>query len=364
MKRILLLSILAAGSAFAQCGSSGVLIFNPISSQWDCTAVAGAGLGSVTSVAESFTGGLISVSGSPVTTSGTLALTVAGTSGGVPYFSGAATWASSGALTANLPVIGGGAGQPPAVGTRSGSTTKYVTTTGTLTSGDCVKIDASGNFIAQGSACGSGTGTVTVVGGGALTSTALVTGGGTTTLQTPAATATLDSSGNIVLPAAATLTAPGGVSTGTAPPSLTAGTGGVDAYGEGTVPSVCAGASIDCLYADSTSHTLKASFNNGAYYSLARTIASGSKALATGAISSAACTSAQTDTATGTLTTDVVSATFNGDPTGVTGYVPLTSGMLTIIVYPSADTVNVKVCNNTSSSITPGAITLNWRVTR
>ncbi len=95
-----------------------------------------------------------------------------------------------------------------------------------------------------------------------------------------------------------------------------------------------------------------------------QTIASGAKALATGAISSAACTSAQTDTATGTLTTDAIIASFNADPTAVTGYVPLTTGMLAIIVYPTTDTVNFKVCNNTSSSITPGAITLNWRVVR
>ena len=64
--------------------------------------------GSVTSVAQSFTGGLISVSGSPITTSGTLALTVAGTSGGVPYFSSASAWASSAALAANAIVLGGG----------------------------------------------------------------------------------------------------------------------------------------------------------------------------------------------------------------------------------------------------------------
>jgi len=94
------------------------------------------------------------------------------------------------------------------------------------------------------------------------------------------------------------------------------------------------------------------------------TVASGSKALATSSISSAACTSAQTATATGTLTTDAVSASFNGDPTGVTGYVPLTTGMLTIIAYPTADTVNFKVCNNTTSTVTPGAITINWRVVR
>ena len=94
------------------------------------------------------------------------------------------------------------------------------------------------------------------------------------------------------------------------------------------------------------------------------TIASGAKALATGAISSATCTTAQTDTATGTATTDAIIVSFNGDPTAVTGYVPLTAGMLTIIPYPTANTVNFKVCNNTSASITPGAITLNWRVVR
>lgn len=94
------------------------------------------------------------------------------------------------------------------------------------------------------------------------------------------------------------------------------------------------------------------------------TVASGAKALATSAISSAACSSAQTDTATGTLTTDAISATFSADPTAITGYVPLTAGGLTIYAYPTADTVNFKVCNFTSSSITPGAVTLNWRVVR
>lgn len=70
--------------------------------------------GTVTSVAQSFTGGLISVGGSPVTSSGTLALTVAGTSGGVPYFSSSSAWASSAALAANALVVGGGAGVAPA----------------------------------------------------------------------------------------------------------------------------------------------------------------------------------------------------------------------------------------------------------
>ena len=94
------------------------------------------------------------------------------------------------------------------------------------------------------------------------------------------------------------------------------------------------------------------------------TIASGALTLNTTAVSSAACSTAQTATATGTATTDAIIATFNGDPTAVTGYVPLTTGMLTIIPYPTSNTVNFKVCNNTSASITPGAVTINWRVVR
>ena len=86
------------------------------------------GAGTVTSVAQSFTGGLISVSGSPVTSSGTLALTVAGTSGGIPYFSSASTWATSAALTQYGVVYGGGAGATP-VATANGTTGQVLTAT-------------------------------------------------------------------------------------------------------------------------------------------------------------------------------------------------------------------------------------------
>ena len=95
-----------------------------------------------------------------------------------------------------------------------------------------------------------------------------------------------------------------------------------------------------------------------------RTIASGTSALGTGAIASGACATAVTTSATGTATTDVINWGFNGDPTGVTGYAPTANGMLTIIAYPSADNINYKVCNLTAASITPGAITLNWKVNR
>lgn len=58
------------------------------------------------------------------------------------------------------------------------------------------------------------------------------------------------------------------LSTGSSAPSVTAGTGGVDAYGEGTAPSVCAAAGVDCIYASSTQHGFLASFNNGSYLPL------------------------------------------------------------------------------------------------
>lgn len=94
------------------------------------------------------------------------------------------------------------------------------------------------------------------------------------------------------------------------------------------------------------------------------TVASGTAAMGTGAITSGTCATVVTATATGTVTTDNIMADFNADPTSTTGYAPVTTGMLTIIKYPTTNTANFKVCNTTSASVTPGAVTLNWRVVR
>ena len=126
----------------------------------DWTTFNNKGSGSVTSVAQSFTGGLISVSGSPVTTTGTLALTVAGTSGGIPYFSGATTWATSAALTASALVIGGGAGSAPATTTTG---TGVVTALG-------VNVGSAGAFVTFNGALGTpSSGTLTSATGLPLT---------------------------------------------------------------------------------------------------------------------------------------------------------------------------------------------------
>jgi hypothetical protein len=94
------------------------------------------------------------------------------------------------------------------------------------------------------------------------------------------------------------------------------------------------------------------------------TIASGTAALGTSLITTGACASVVTVSATGTLTTDVIVYTPNADPTGVTGYAVSATGSLYIWAYPTANNVNFKVCNNTAGSLTPSALTLNWRVAR
>jgi hypothetical protein len=101
--------------------------------------------GTVTSVAQTFTGGIVSVAGSPITTSGTLALTVAGTSGGIPYFSSTSTWATSALLAANALMIGGGAGVAPSTTTTG---TGVVTALG-------VNVGTAGAFVVNGGALGT-----------------------------------------------------------------------------------------------------------------------------------------------------------------------------------------------------------------
>lgn len=75
------------------------------------------GTGTVTTVG--WTGGIVTVT-NPTTTP---AFTIAGTSGGIPYFSSTSTWASSGLLTQNALVLGGGAGAAPTPMGSLGTTT-------------------------------------------------------------------------------------------------------------------------------------------------------------------------------------------------------------------------------------------------
>lgn len=98
--------------------------------------------------------------------------------------------------------------------------------------------------------------------------------------------------------------------------------------------------------------------------SVPRVIFAGTATLGTSAIASGTCARVVAVAATGVLTTDSITSSFNSDPSVITGYAPSASGSLYITVYPTANNINVNVCNNTAASITPGAATLNVKVIR
>lgn len=125
------------------------------------------------------------------------------------------------------------------------------------------------------------------------------------------------------------------------------------------------------MWADNTAGKFKCLTSSGAacYFDTATsgttsTIASGTASLGTSAISSGSCASVVTVSATGVASTDTIAFTPNASIKAVTGYTPSTSGGLTVAAYPTTNNVNFDQCNWTSSSITPGAVTLNWTVTR
>ena len=160
--------------AYTAAGTAGQLLTSGGAGSPTWTTVAGTG--TVTSVAQTFTGGIVSVGGSPITISGTLALTVAGTSGGIPYFSSGTTWASSAALTANGVVYGGGAAASPA-STAAGTTGQVlIATTSAAPSWGLVPIAGGGTGLSSTPANGA----LDIGNGTGFTRTTLTAGSGIT----------------------------------------------------------------------------------------------------------------------------------------------------------------------------------------
>lgn len=150
----------ALQSGITQLGtiSSGVWNGSVVPGQYGGTGVANTGFtftmgGNVAfSGAFNFTGTLTAGTSVTFPTGGTL-MNQNGTSGGIPYYSSNTSIGTSALLSANNPIVGGGAGSAPTSGTRTGNTTAFVTSTGANTSGDCVSIDANGNYIDNGAPC-------------------------------------------------------------------------------------------------------------------------------------------------------------------------------------------------------------------
>jgi hypothetical protein len=257
---------------------------------------------------------------------------------------------------------------------------------GTVNTNDCAKFDASGNVISAGGPCGSG-------GSGGSGSSPLLTP--VTFSATPAFPITNTTQGfTFTLTGAVTSsTFSGSPSDGQevwfricqdsagghafAYPSSVTGADAVDTAVNACTAQLFKYIAVSTTYAaittgksDNTSPGLTTAAGTlnlpapagGA--TLTQTIASGAAALGTSAIASQSCASVVTVSAPGTASTDVIIVTPNSSLKGVSGFTAAATGGLTVSWYPTTNSVNIDVCNWASNSITPGAVTLNWRVVR
>jgi hypothetical protein len=90
------------------------------------------------------------------------------------------------------------------------------------------------------------------------------------------------------------------------------------------------------------------------------TVSDTSITVGTNSVAANSCSSASTATMTGLATTMAFAISPASDVSGVTGWGPSSSGQLYVDAWPTANTLNYKVCNPTSASITPSSnVTFN-----
>lgn len=119
----------------------------------------------------------------------------------------------------------------------------------------------------------------------------------------------------------------------------------------------------DHLFFDQTNDRLRIKLNTPPTsetdgVSVGTVVASGTRALATGAIGAGACSTTDSNiTATGAVSTDRVQFSPNADP-------GLNAGLLAYSAWAGSNVISFRVCNPSAGSITPGAVSMNWAVTR
>ncbi len=156
-------------------------------------------------------------------------------------------------------------------------------------------------------------------------------------------------------------------------PAITSGAGGA---GTGTNASGGAGGNITLTTGVGGSKTgsgtagangqVLVSLGGGTAYPVLQVICSGQISLSSGSPITSGGRATNTLSCTGLSTsTDSISCTFSGDTNTVTGYAPSATGaVLSLKTYVTSGTINVDQMNNTASSITPSAATLNCKGVR
>jgi hypothetical protein len=119
---------------------------------------------------------------------------------------------------------------------------------------------------------------------------------------------------------------------------------------------------------DASCH-FQGSFGTDGPYTYTRTIFHGTLTLDTTPLLTTACTTIVDGTtnsvaATGVLATDTVVMTPNLSIKAQGGFTPVTTGGLAVTAVPKSGYIGVDVCNWSSITVTPGAVTLNLTVTR
>ena len=300
--------------------------------------------GTVTSVAMTLPS-FLSLTGSPITTAGTLAVTLASETANTFH---AAPNGSAGAPTFRLIVA---ADLPSSITSSTSGTAAKATaaaTTPTLCSTGQAPTGITANFNATGCAAIGSLGTVTSV-GLTLPSVFAVTGSPVTTSGTLAASFATGQTANEFL----------------ATPNGSSGAVGLRAIVAADLPSSITSTTTG-KSAGVTGFTTPTAAGSA---TLTQTIQSGSLSLATSSIAGPGCQavtagSVNSAAATGVVVGDRISWNSSGSLTSTTGFVPSTNGGLTIEAYASAGYVNFDVCNWSASPITPGSVTIEWGVTR